>query len=94
MSFDWNNVSHQQILEQTGKQLKVMRKALGLSQQEVAHKTGINRMTVSNIETGKNISYDSLIRLLKAYGVLSRLDDLLEKPRLSPRDKFFNEHNK
>ncbi|MFT7612625.1 MAG: DNA-binding XRE family transcriptional regulator [Parvicellaceae bacterium] len=83
-----NDLQHGEILKETGLKLEAIRKELRMSKVTVADKAGINRKTLERIEKGKNLSYDSLIRLLRVYGILYRLDDVFESPRLSPREKF------
>jgi len=90
MSFE--HIPHGEILKQTGIKLESMRKAMRMSKVAVAEKSGINRKTIERIEKGENLSYDSLVRLLSVYGVLYRLDDLLEAPRISPKDKYKQDH--
>ena len=50
--------------------LKAVRKARGLKQQEVAEKTGLNVITLSGYEIGRNEpNVEALVRLADCYGV-------------------------
>lgn len=50
--------------------LKELRKALGLTQQEMADSIGIKRNTIANYETGRNEPVDAVFSLLcKTYNV-------------------------
>jgi len=56
--------------------LQQVRKARGMKQQDVADRTGINVVTLSGYEIGKNEpNMEALVRLADAYGV--SLDYLL-----------------
>jgi transcriptional regulator with XRE-family HTH domain len=53
-----------------GLALKLARQKAGLSQQEVADRSGMKQIDVSNIENGKrNISLDIIQRFSKAVGM-------------------------
>ncbi len=44
--------------------LKALRKALGLTQQELAEKIGIKRNTFAQYENGRNVPIDAVIKLI------------------------------
>lgn len=57
-------------LEILGRQVAMMRKALKLSQEELSAKSGLSRVLISEIETGKsNVTYETLIKLSNAFGM-------------------------
>ena len=49
-----------------GQQLRALRKAAGLRQEDVAHKAGIDRTTVIRAEQGDPITSETLIRFMQA----------------------------
>lgn len=54
-----------------GSRIRAVRKDRGLTQQELAHQTGLSVKTVRDIERGrKNPSYETVIRLLNRLGIL------------------------
>jgi len=69
-----------------GERIQKIRKNVGLSQAEVAHKLGIQRPSVSQIESGeRNLSADELIKLAELFKVLPEeifRDDLEVLPRI------------
>lgn len=67
-----------------GQRIKKVRIALEMTQGEVADRAGVARMVVSKIETGKNISLESLISIFQAIGEVHRFNDLLPEPEVSP----------
>lgn len=58
------------IKEKFGNRLKALRKEKGLSQEELALKSGLNRPYISGIEKGKrNVSLEVMEKLAEALGV-------------------------
>lgn len=50
-----------------GEQLRAARLAIGISQEELAHRAGYDRTYISSCERGKrNISLEAIVRLAKA----------------------------
>lgn len=58
--------------------IRVLRKVLGLTTQELAESVGTTKQTISNIERGKTNSIPTLIALSVV------LNDLCEKQRVDP----------
>lgn len=88
---NWQHLAHEDIFEQIGLKLKIMRKAYGYSQQDLAKQAGLGRTTIFRIEKGESMSLDAIVRILKVYGVLDRLDALLASPTKSPMQSFLDE---
>lgn len=58
------------IKEKFGNRLKALRKEKGLSQEELAEKSGLNRPYISGIEQGKrNVSLEVMEKLAEALEV-------------------------
>jgi transcriptional regulator with XRE-family HTH domain len=58
------------IKEKFGQRLKTLRKAEGLSQEELAERSYLNRPYISGIEQGKrNVSLEVMEKLAEALGV-------------------------
>lgn len=85
-----DKLSQSDLLLEIGKKLKRLRKKKNYSIVKLSEDTGINRMTISNMEKGSNFSIDSLVRILKVYKVLDRLNDFLEPVSLSPKEIYLN----
>ena len=50
-----------------GEQLRAARLAIGISQEELGHRAGLDRTYISSCERGKrNISLEAIVRLSKA----------------------------
>ncbi len=69
---------HQHIYTCLGKVINERRKKLGMSQEELAEKSGIDRAFISNVERGKRSpSYRSVAHL--AHGLKMRYSRLVHK---------------
>jgi len=56
--------------EKFASRLKLLRKESGLSQEKLAHKSGIDRTYVASVERGKrNISINNISKLVDALGI-------------------------
>ncbi|MGL5066045.1 MAG: helix-turn-helix domain-containing protein [Microcoleus sp.] len=57
-------------LQQFGDRVRTLRKARGLSQEQLAEKTGLHRTYIGGIERGeRNVSLINIVRLAKALDV-------------------------
>lgn len=70
------------VLREIGVRLRRARLSRNLSQAELAAQSGLTTVTVSNIERGKSAQLTSLIRLMRAMGLLGSLEAAL--PRAVP----------
>lgn len=65
------------LLEDIGLKIKTNRENMGMSQEELAHRSSIHRTYLSNIECGKrNFSMTVLFQITEALGI--EIKDLLE----------------
>jgi transcriptional regulator with XRE-family HTH domain len=72
-----------------GKAFRAERKALGLTQADVAQRAGLRRETIIQIESGENVQAHSLIQATSALGkALSIVDRNIDFERLR---KMFDE---
>ena len=76
-------------LKSLGATFKRERLAVGLTQAEVAHKAGLRRETLIQLESGASVSANTLIQATSALGkTLAIVDRRLDYDRL---DEVFNE---
>ncbi len=80
----YNNWTDDAILSELGSRLRQQRLNQNVSQTDLAEKAGVSWGTLRNAEAGKGSSVTTLIRLLRALGVLQRLETLLPEPEPSP----------
>lgn len=52
---------------------KLMRKRENLTQEQLAEKLALSRITIQNLEAGKNATADTLFKVLQYFGLLHNL---------------------
>ncbi|MBQ9885058.1 MAG: helix-turn-helix transcriptional regulator [Bacteroidaceae bacterium] len=57
-----------------GEALKKARQAQNMTQEELGKLVGVQKAQISRIENGKNLTFTTVIRLLKALGLSARLE--------------------
>lgn len=72
------------VLTEFGKRLERCRIENGLSQADLAARSGVGKRTIERIEKGCDSQLSTLIRLMNELGLSSRLDQLLPESELSP----------
>jgi transcriptional regulator with XRE-family HTH domain len=66
--------STQEVLKEIGRRIKKTRIAMSVTQEEMAERTGLSKRTISNLETGKDVSLSTLIDILRAENLLQNMD--------------------
>lgn len=61
-----------------GKLVKMLRKNERISQQDLADKLSLSRITIQNLEAGKNFTIDTLLVVVSHFDKLTDLHELLE----------------
>lgn len=77
-------MSEKATLEELGRRLQSQRLNANLSQAEVAHKAGVSRRALQNLEGGRVGTVSLLIRVLRVLGKAQQLDALLPETGPSP----------
>ncbi len=85
-------------MEMTGKMIAKARKRSGMTQEQLAEKTGVSVQAVSKWETGKNLpDIENLMRIAEItdtpYSVLLGGQENIPAGSLQFRDRYFNEEN-
>jgi transcriptional regulator with XRE-family HTH domain len=75
-----------ELLQALGSRLRALRKAQGLTLEEVASRTGLDRGTISRAEHGENPTMLTVLRMLRSYGRLGALSSFIPEAELSPMD--------
>jgi transcriptional regulator with XRE-family HTH domain len=68
------------------KRLREERINQGLSQKDVAQKSGLSLVVISKMENGENIRFSSFLLYLKALGKIDALDELFPEVGPKPTD--------
>jgi len=72
------------ILDELGSRLRTERLNQNLTVAELVARSGVAPRTIQNVENGENYSLSTLLGILRALGLLHRIDALLPEPVLSP----------
>ena len=75
--------STNEVLSELGSRIKAARIAMDITQKEMARLTNLSQRTISNLETGKDISFSTVIDVFRALGQLQNLDIMI--PEQGPR---------
>ena len=81
---DWKGLADPVIVIQICRSLKQMRLNRNLSQNELAKRSGINRVTISRMEAGRSATLITLVQILRALDKLEVLNGFIEEPEISP----------
>ncbi len=65
------------ILASTAQKVSVLRKKLGWTQQELAHRSGVSYGSIKRFERSGQISFESLLKIVESIGRLSEFEKLL-----------------
>ncbi len=76
------------VLAYLGERLARCRLNRNRTQSEVAAEAGVSKRTVERLETGHSAQLSSLIRVLRALGLLGNLDRLVPEPLPSPMQQL------
>ena len=76
------------VLAELGTRLERARLERNLTQRELAEQAGVERKAVQRIEAGEPVKVTSLIRALRALGLLGALDALVPEPVPSPIEQL------
>ncbi|WP_290697689.1 helix-turn-helix transcriptional regulator [Lacinutrix sp.] len=88
--------SDKELIRKWSKKLSALRVNAGLSQTELAQKTGMSRSSIAGIEKGRNFSIASLIAISRSLELLGEFEFFLkeEEYELSPMEIYEKEKKK
>lgn len=82
-----------ELVKQLGERLRKERLAQQLTQAEVAARAGIGINTVSNLEAGRNVSFENVVRMAMLLGRQRELEELFKPALGSVEDILRYEHS-
>jgi putative transcriptional regulator len=85
---DYIVASPEAIESELGQKLDRLRLSKNINQSTLAKEAGVSRRTISRLENGEGISLDTLIRVMRALGVVDRLATLLPDPTTRPVERI------
>jgi len=77
-------MTNQRIERDIGQRIRMVRLKKNMTQMELAHKSGLSRVTISRIERGQGVTLSSLIEILRVLDLLQNLEMLIPPRQLSP----------
>lgn len=75
------NLKIKDVKSEIGQLVKSYRKGEKLSMQELAEKLELSRITIQNLEAGKNFTIDTLLKVLQYFDTLAALNDFVKGKR-------------
>ncbi len=85
---DYDVASPEAIESELGQKLDRLRLSKNINQSALAKEAGVSRRTISRLENGEGTSLDTLIRVMRALGVVDRLAALLPDPTTRPIERI------
>jgi len=80
------SLSDEAVLAEIGARIARHRLAQQLTQTSLAEQAGISKRTLERIEAGASVQMSSMIRVLRAIGLLPKLNLMIPEPGTSPID--------
>lgn len=72
------------VLIEMGRRIKAERIEMSVTQKELAEMVNVSEKTISNAENGKDVSFSTIIDILRAMGKLQSLDVILPETQIRP----------
>jgi transcriptional regulator with XRE-family HTH domain len=76
------NLKIKDVKSEIGQLVKSYRKREKLSRQELAEKLELSRITIQNLESGKNFTIDTLLKVLQYFDLLHAFNDFMKGKRM------------
>ncbi len=73
-----------QVLATLGERLRSHRLLADRTQAELAEEAGVSKRTVERLESGRSVQLETLVRVLRALGLIAGLEGLVPAPLPSP----------
>lgn len=64
-----------------GDLIKLLRKQQHLSQEELAEKMGVSRVTIQKLEAGKNATVDTLLKAFRQFELLESFNEFINNQK-------------
>lgn len=89
-----SNMSNTAILAELGNRLKNLRLSRNKDQQQFSYESGVSLRTLSRLENGHSISFESVLKIIRALDLIERLDLLLPSTEVSPVQQTKSKNSK
>lgn len=81
---NWHSMADPVIVKEICKGLKQMRLDKNLSQQELANRAGLSRITISHMESGRSANLLTIVQILRVFDKLDVFNVFVQVPEISP----------
>ena len=81
-----NHLTDPEILTELGRRLRRYRLQQNVTQADLARAAGVGTRTIRNVESGGDVQFLTVVRVLRALGRLDALDAFLPAPGISPME--------
>ena len=85
---DYLLASPEAIESSLGNKLERLRLSKNINQSALADEAGVSRRTITRLENGEGTSLDTFIRVMRALGIVDRLETLLPDPATRPIERI------
>ncbi len=76
--------STNEVLMEMGNRIKAARIDMEITQKEMAERTNLSLGTISNLETGKDVSFSTVIEVLRVLNQLQNMEMMIPEYRIRP----------
>jgi transcriptional regulator with XRE-family HTH domain len=73
-----SNINIKDVKIRLGDLVKILRKKEKLTQEELGGKLALSRITIQNLESGKNATMDTVFTVLQYFGMLDNFNELIK----------------
>ncbi len=84
---DFSTANAEQIIGALGERLEQIRLSRNITQKQLAKEAGLSTRTLTRLEKGQGVSFDTFIRALSALGIQQNLAALLPDPSVRPVER-------
>lgn len=74
----FSNVNIADVKIRFGTLVKTLRKKQGLTQEQLGDKLNLSRITIQNLESGKNATMDTMLIVMQYLDLLTNFNDMLQ----------------
>jgi transcriptional regulator with XRE-family HTH domain len=75
----FDNITIKDVKTDLGQWSKLMRKKHDLTQDQLAERLNLSRITIQNFESGKNVTLDTLLKVLKHFDTLEKFNQFVQE---------------
>jgi len=74
----FGNLTVKMVKDNLGRLVRTLRNREGITQEELARRLNLSRITIQNLESGKNPTIETLLLVLQQFDQLRSLNDYIE----------------